>query len=155
MGVGKTTVSKELTKRLGDCVFLDGDWCWASIPFIVNDETRKIVIDNINYLLNNYINSNTYKNIVFCWVMHKQSIINDILNNLNLSDCVVHNISLIATKEQLCNRLNIDIKSGIRDNDIIQKSIEYLDFYDDLDTVKIDTTNKNIKEIVDVIIRGF
>lgn len=152
MGVGKTTVSKELAKRLNDCVFLDGDWCWASIPFIVNDETRKIVIDNIIHLLNNYINSDTYKNIVFCWVMHKQSIIDDILNNLNLSNCFVHNISLITTKEELTNRLNIDIKNGIRDNNIIQRSFEYLECYNDLNTIKIDTTNKNIKEIVDMIL---
>ena len=28
MGVGKTTVCRELQKRLDRSVFLDGDWCW-------------------------------------------------------------------------------------------------------------------------------
>jgi len=152
MGVGKTAVSKELTERLNNCVFLDGDWCWASKPFIVNGETRTIVIDNICYLLNNFINSDSYDNIVFCWVMHKQSIIDDILSKLNLNNCIIHNISLIATQNELCNRLNIDINNGIRDNDIIERSIEYLNCYSDLNTKKIDTTNKSIKEIVDAIL---
>jgi len=28
MGVGKTTVARTLQKKLPDCAFLDGDWCW-------------------------------------------------------------------------------------------------------------------------------
>jgi len=84
--------------------------------------------------------------------MHKQSIIDDILSKLNLNNCIIHNISLIATQNELCNRLNIDINNGIRDNDIIERSIEYLNCYSDLNTKKIDTTNKSIKEIVDAIL---
>ena len=46
MGVGKTTVSKELKNRLQKSVFLDGDWCWDMNPFVVNDETKAMVMDN-------------------------------------------------------------------------------------------------------------
>ena len=106
MGVGKTTVSKQLTKKLDNCVFLDGDWCWASIPFLVTDETRKVVIDNICYLLNNFFHCSSYENIVFCWVMHKQEIIDSILNRLDLNDCNVHSFSLICDKENLIKRLD-------------------------------------------------
>ncbi len=37
MGVGKTTVCRELLRTLDKCVWLDGDWCWMQDPWIVND----------------------------------------------------------------------------------------------------------------------
>ena len=35
-----------------------------------------------------------YENIVFCWVMHQQAIIDDILSCLDISTCGIHTISL-------------------------------------------------------------
>lgn len=71
MGVGKTTTSLELQKILPQNVFLDGDWCWSMEPFVVNDETKTMVMNNITYLLNNFIRCSEYENIIFCWVMHE------------------------------------------------------------------------------------
>ena len=45
MGIGKTTVSQLLKRRLEHAVFLDGDWCWDADPFIVTDETKEMVLD--------------------------------------------------------------------------------------------------------------
>ncbi len=64
IGVGKTTVSKELKNRLHKSVFLDGDWCWDMNPFVVNDETKVMVMDNICYVLNNFIHCSVYENII-------------------------------------------------------------------------------------------
>ena len=44
MGVGKTTVCKELMKLLPASVFLDGDWCWYSHPFTVTEQTKQVVM---------------------------------------------------------------------------------------------------------------
>ena len=55
MGVGKTTAGQLLKIRLDNCVFLDGDWCWDMEPFQVTTETKKMVIENICFLLNNFI----------------------------------------------------------------------------------------------------
>ena len=52
MGVGKTSVCRCLQKKLNNSVFLDGDWCWDSNPFLVTEETKEMVMDNIGYLLN-------------------------------------------------------------------------------------------------------
>lgn len=79
MGVGKTAVCQNMKNKLDNCVFLDGDWCWDANPFQVTEETKKMVTDNICYLLNPFIHCSAYKNIVFCWVMHEQSIIDTIL----------------------------------------------------------------------------
>ena len=60
MGVGKTTVSQQLKKDLANSVFLDGDWCWDADPFQVTDETKDMVMDNICYLLNNFLHCSAY-----------------------------------------------------------------------------------------------
>ena len=70
MGVGKTTVSQLLKEKLPRSVLLDGDWCWDMSPFQVTEETKSMVIDNICYLLNNFIKCSAFDNIIFCWVMH-------------------------------------------------------------------------------------
>ena len=44
MGVGKSTVSQILKKKLPNSVFLDGDWCWDASPFKVTNETKEMVI---------------------------------------------------------------------------------------------------------------
>ena len=82
MGVGKTTVSQQLKKELPNSVFLDGDWCWDADPFQVTEETKAMVMRNICFLLNSFLHCTAYKNIIFCWVMHEQSIINEIINSL-------------------------------------------------------------------------
>ena len=83
MGVGKTTVCQQLKRDLPNSVFLDGDWCWDANPFQVTDETKAMVTNNICYLLNNFLNCSAYENIIFCWVMHEQRIIDSILKKLD------------------------------------------------------------------------
>ena len=70
MGVGKTTLCRLLEHRLPACAFLDGDWCWEMDPFVVNEETRRLVLDNIVYLLNSFLHCSVYENVVFGWVLH-------------------------------------------------------------------------------------
>lgn len=55
MGVGKTTVCRALKDRLENSVFLDGDWCWDAHPFQVTEETKRMVMDNICFLLNQFL----------------------------------------------------------------------------------------------------
>lgn len=151
MGVGKTTVCQQLKKELKSCVFLDGDWCWDAHPFQVNEETKAMVMDNICYLLNSFLHCSAYENIVFCWVMHEQVIIDTILDTLDTKDCRIHSISLIATEDSLRQRLTQDIINGKRTSEVLEKSIARISMYQDLDTNKIDTSNKTVQEIVEEI----
>ena len=152
MGVGKTTICQKLKQKLNNCVFLDGDWCWDSDPFQVTDETKNMVLNNICFLLNQYIKCSAYENIVFCWVMHEQDIINHILNNIDTNNCNIKNISLICDKETLRIRLMKDVEDGIRKEDVIERSINRISLYNNLNTLKINTNNKSIDTIVDEII---
>lgn len=151
MGVGKTTVSRRLKKDLPDSVFLDGDWCWDADPFTVTEETKEMVINNICYLLNSFIHCSAYKNIIFCWVMHEQHIIDSILGKLDTENCDVKKISLIADENTLCKRLAKDVESGVRTADVIGRSVARIPMYKALDTIKIDTGNKTVREIADEI----
>ena len=123
MGVGKTTVCQQLKRDLQNSVFLDGDWCWDASPFQITDETKAMVIDNICHLLNNFLKCSVYKNIIFCWVMHEQNIINSIIEKLDTKNCTVHCISLIVNEKCLQDRLSNDIEKGIRTADILEKRL--------------------------------
>ena len=114
MGVGKTTVSQQLKQDLPNSVFLDGDWCWDADPFQVTEETKSMVIRNICYLLNSFLHCTAYENIIFCWVMHEQSILDAITNRLDTDNCKVTKISLTADEINLRNRLASDIIRDIR-----------------------------------------
>lgn len=149
MGIGKSTICNQLNQDLDHSVFLDGDWCWNMDPFIVNQDTKNMVLDNITHCLNNFIHAPGIENIIFCWVMHKQDIIDKIIQKLDTEGVDIHLISLICEKEELIKRMLIDR----RDNQTIRKSLQYLELYKDLDTQKIDVTTLDVQKTIDKIKR--
>jgi len=154
MGVGKTTICQNIKGKLNYSVFLDGDWCWDMHPFQVTEETKQMVVENICFLLNNFIKCSTFENIVFCWVMHLQTIIDDIVSRLDTTNCKVHSISLICSEQALQTRLRKDVDSGIRTEDVIRRSIERLPLYDKLSTYKVDVSNIIPDQAADFIIQN-
>lgn len=151
MGIGKTTTSKELQKLLPKCVFLDGDWCWDMSPFIITDEIKDMVIDNISYLLNNFISCTEYENIIFCWVMHEQRILDDVLSRLNKHDCILYKFSIVCSEKSLIARITGDIRQGIRSQDVIKRSVPRLCNYYKMDTEKIDVSEISAKQAAEII----
>ena len=151
MGAGKTTVCQQLKKELPNAIFLDGDWCWDMNPFQINEETRTMVLDNIAYVLNAFIQCAAFENVIFCWVMHEQEIIDNILSRLHLEDCTLQIISLVCSQEVLRARLEKDIESGIRTPDILERSVKYMSLYNNLNTTKIDTSSLTTSEVVQKI----
>ena len=139
-GVGKTTTCRELQKILPRNVFLDGDWCWDMHPFVVTDETKAMVESNIAHLLNGFLACSEFENVIFCWVLHEQHILDDLINALNLNGCTTHCFSLVSTEQALVERLNRDIAAGKRGSDITERSVARISLYDELDTVKIDVS---------------
>ena len=152
MGVGKTTVCRRLKEDLPNSVFLDGDWCWDANPFQVTEETKAMVEDNICHLLNNFLHCSAYENVIFCWVMHQQAIIDGILKRLDTEHCYVRSISLLADEVTLQERLMKDVQQGIRTADVIERSIARIPLYRQLDTIRIDTVGKTVQMVADEII---
>lgn len=143
MGVGKTATCKELLGILPPSAFLDGDWCWCMNPFQVTEETKHMVEENICFLLNRFLACSAYENVIFCWVMHQEAIIDSLLDNLDLTDAAVYKITLVASKEALTRRIQKAIESGERKSDVLQRSLDRLPLYraDRMHTIHIDVSH--------------
>lgn len=152
MGVGKTSACQILKQKLDNSVFLDGDWCWDMHPFQVTQETKKMVLENIAFLLNNFIQCSAYENIIFCWVMHEQDIIDDILSRLDTAGCQIRSISFVCSQEALRARLQKDVNMGIRTADVIPRSLERVPMYEKLDSVKIDISGLSPEQAAEMVI---
>jgi len=149
MGAGKTTVAKQLLEDLPASVMLDGDWCWMAAPFVVNEETKEMVMQNITFMLAQFLECTVYQNVIFCWVMDHQSIIDEIMMRLQeqiLVEPHFINFSLVLSRDALEERLSRDISLGIRKPDIIERSAARLPLYEKIESVKIDVGNCTVKE---------
>ena len=149
MGVGKTTACQELKKLLPHSVFLDGDWCWDADPFVVTEETMAMVRQNICFLLNQFLRCSVYENVIFCWVMHQQEIIDSLLAEIDRSRCAVRVISLVCTEDTLRQRLGGDVAAGRRTADVIERSVARLPLYSALRTLRLPTAGTSPREVAE------
>ena len=136
---------------LSPAVFLDGDWCWNMSPFMVTEETRSMVLDNIAYLLNNFLRCSAYRVVIFCWVMHTQSIVNSVLQRLDLTGTRVTLITLTASPQALEARIKNDIARKLRSPGVLERSLERLPLYADMDSRKLDVSFITAKESAQAI----
>lgn len=150
MGVGKTAVCRELQRTLPRSVFLDGDWCWDAAPFVVNAETKAMVLDNICHLLQNFLDCSAYENVIFCWVMHQEEIVRQILSELR-GTFPVFWFSLTCTPEALRERLEGDISAGVRQPDVLERSFARLGLYSALESELVDTTGLSVGRVAEVL----
>ena len=72
----------------------------------------------------------------------------EILKGLNTSNVEIYKITLMCPAESLVSRIKGDISKGLRDEDNIRRSLERLVLYEKMNTIKVDTTNKELKEVV-------
>lgn len=155
MGVGKTSVCTALKNRIQGSVFLDGDWCWFSNPWTVNEETKAMVLDNIEHVLGNFLSCSAYRTVIFAWVLHEPQVTGKILSALKLDGVRVLKISLVCTKEVLLKRLKADIQKGIRSASVIDRSLERAECYKNVDTIKIDVSKMTVEQTAELIDEKF
>lgn len=153
MGIGKTTVCRQLKKLLAPCAFLDGDWCWDMEPFTVNEENKAMVMDHIQHILRGFLQNSGYENVIFCWVLHEASIWQELLSGLPGDGYRLHPVTLTCTPDTLCRRLLADINRGRRSRDVLLRSLSYLPLYDRLPTIKIPTDGRNPEQIARLILQ--
>ncbi len=145
MGAGKTAACRALRLLLPNNVFLDGDDCWNMHPFTVNDATKRMVLDNIAALLNNFLASGQFENILFCWVMHERAIVDELLGRLR-GDFDFSLFTLTCEEGELRRRLQKDIAAGLRDEGIVARSLERATHYKNMGAAVIDTTRLTPEE---------
>ena len=154
MGVGKTTACRLMQQRLPRCALLDGDWCWDIRPFTVTAETKALVMDNIVHLLRGYLACTAVEHVVFCWVMHQQAILDELLARLPLEGVQVNTLSLVCTAEELIRRLQRDVDAGLRQADVIPRSLERLQHYAALDTRRLDVTRLTPADTAEALLQA-
>lgn len=135
MGAGKTTICNGLSKRLEHSAWLDGDWCWMMNPWVFSEENKKMVIENIVFILRNYLNNSSYRYVIFSWVIHEKEILDMILKQISDLKFEIHWFSLMCSRSVLEQRM----KSRGDNSDIIKNSIQRLDNYKNMDSIKINT----------------
>ena len=151
MGVGKSVTSEALYKSLENSAWLDGDWCWMMNPFIVNEENKKMVIDNIVHLLRSFLTNASLEYVVFNWVIHEEEIYDLILSSMDDLEVELYKITLLCSEEILKQRILEDFKNGRGDRNL-ENSLKRLEMYRDMNTIKVDTSYKEIKEVVTEIV---
>lgn len=137
MAVGKTAVCRELKHLAAPCAFLDGDWCWDMEPFQVTAETKAMAQENIAFLLGQFLRCPAYETVIFCWVMHQQEILDGLLARLPLEGVEVFSLSLLAKPETLREHIRGDVERGLRTWDVLDRSLERLSHYGELNTYKL------------------
>jgi adenylate kinase family enzyme len=149
MGVGKSSVCKELINKINNSVWLDGDWCWMMNPRNVTDENITMVKKNITFILRNYLSNTGLLYIFFSWVIHREEIIKDILDQLKDIKYELFKISILCSEAELKRRMMLEN----RNDDNIKDSLSRLPYYYKMNTIKVDTTEKDIIETVSEIIK--
>ncbi|MDD2211231.1 MAG: AAA family ATPase [Candidatus Cloacimonetes bacterium] len=104
LGVGKSTLADSLNRSLSASVWLEGDDLWRMDPFIVNDATKQMVLKNIGFVLSSFLNSQ-FQHVIFSWVMHKKSIIEQILASLDTNSYHLIHINLACNERELLRRI--------------------------------------------------
>lgn len=151
IGTGKTILSEKLVNSIPDSVMLDGDWCFQQgLSWHFDDDTKQMAINNIIHILNSYLANPNFECIIFCWALHKQEIIDQILNSID-NDIDFYHFSLMCNETTLKNRIISRFEH--RKNELgipyeqsdVQKmllgAINKIPFYFTNDAIKLDGNN--------------
>ena len=77
--------------------------------------------------------------------------IDAIQSALRLQDCRVITISLVCRRDVLVSRLEKDICGGLRQPDVIGRSLDRLSCYAGLDTLKLDVSDQTSEQAARLI----
>ena len=155
MGAGKTATCRLLLPLLAPAAWLDGDWCWTMAPFDPNEENRRMVMDNICCLLRNFLQNSGVETVIFSWVLHQDAILDQLLEGLEPLPYRLLVCNLAPSPQALEARLKEDIRRGLRQPDVLARSLERLPLYRELKGTAVDVSGisaaqaaKRIRELV-------
>ena len=145
MGVGKTTVGTHIANRHPGTAFIDGDWCLDLHPFVGNDETKSMAIDNILHMAGNYKKCSACRMIVLVWLMDDRRVHEKIIDGLTRLGLEVIDVTLTCSEKQLIQRWKSDTICPWRTDEWLQVSLKSLPYFASLSNC-IDTTALTVEE---------
>lgn len=149
-GVGKTTLTKALNKRLMNSALVEPEWCRMINPFYFDDEINQLTISNMTHLLRSYLSCSSIEYVIFNYGFHgpRRMIYDQVMGNLK--DLEFQFIPIIVTCEEKEN-INRMIEDE-RDEERIKRALTIRGMYDDLGYPVIDTTKLTVGETVEIVV---
>ena len=130
--------------------FIDGDWCFDIHPFVGNQETKTMAIDNILHMIANYRKCSICKMIVFVWLMDERWVYQKIADGISDMELEAKNFTLVCDKNTLINRWENDKNCEWRTNEWLEVSLKSLSFFSLFENC-IDTSGLTIDMVADMI----
>lgn len=113
-----------------------------------------MVLDNIAHALNNFLRCSAYDHVLFCWVLHRREIWENLLSRLDTGGCAVVKTALTCSPEDLTARVERDMAAGLRAPDALERSLAYLPLYGALGVRLLDTTALTPEETASAILEA-
>ena len=152
MGVGKTTVGKYIADHHPGTAFIDGDWCLDIHPFVGNQETKAMAVDNILHMIGNYQKCSVCSMVVLVWLMDEPWVIQKITQGLSALQAEVKNVTLTCSRENLIARWKEDHNCEWRTDEWLNVSLKSLPGFEAMKNT-IDTTGLSVEQVAELIMQ--
>ena len=152
MGVGKTTVGKYLADHHPGTAFIDGDWCLDIHPFVGNQETKAMAVDNILHMIGNYQKCSVCNMVVLVWLMDEPWVIQKITQGLSAMQAEVKNMTLVCSRESLIRRWKDDHECEWRTDEWLNVSLKSLPGFASMDNT-IDTSGLPVEQVAELVMQ--
>ena len=152
MGVGKTTVGKYIADHHPGTAFIDGDWCLDIHPFVGNQETKAMAVDNILHMIGNYQKCSVCNMVVLVWLMDEPWVIQKITQGLSAMQAEVKNMTLVCSRESLIWRWKDDHNCEWRTDEWLNVSLKSLPGFASMDNT-IDTSGLPVEQVAELVMQ--
>lgn len=150
-GIGKTTICKEIIRKLPNSAYVDSDPCRLMNPFILNDETIPTIAKNISDLLINYMDCPVIETVIFSYGFHgrRKEVFDLVMQAVSKRGFNFIPFLLSCSEEENIKRMDMDNRSAERKHRAIEESRKA---FDDVPYPSIDITDFSASEAAESII---
>lgn len=151
LGVLKEEVCLIMKMKLIASVYFNLDNLWQTNPFILNDETKNMLIDNASYIINNYLKSDFYQNIIISCSLPDKMLINKL--EAKLLKAKIVKVILIRDEKLINKEVEKLLSKNLVDYDFLAYVNNDLDKYQNLAGNKLEFKKFNddlIKEVIEL-----
>jgi Cdc6-like AAA superfamily ATPase len=151
-GIGKTTISRQLLRRIRNSAYIDSEFCRAMNPSVLDDTTIPTITRNISCLIRNYLLCPAVDTVILSYGFHGRRIevFHGVLRDLASLEYTFVPLLLVCEESENVRRMRAD---G-RDNDRILRSLEHSrPAYGDVGYPQLDITKLSVDEAVAAVLQ--
>jgi len=151
-GIGKTTICKEIVRKLPNFAYVDSEPCRLMNPFTLNHETIPTIAKNISDLIINYMDCPVIETVIFSYGFHgrRREVFEIVMRAVSEKEFNFIPFLLAFSEEENLRRMDMDNRSTERKRRAIEESRKA---FDDITYPKIDITDLSVSEAAENIIK--